>query len=432
MIEFRFYLYSVFKNIRFADPFFILFLHDIHLDFTTIGILLGLQHLITVVFEIPAGALADYWGRCRATSLCFVSYFISFTGFAWVASSADLLTSDLLGVSFSRLGIVAVCMLFFSLGEALRTGSHKAIMLDYLELRGIADQATRLIGRTRMISKFSSGLSAIAGGTLLAFTSRYDPLFAGSAIAALGGFILMLTYPEELDGGALRNEELGRVTFSLRNVAKGGKTFLQSRDMRLMLIQSLLFESQFKVVLKYFSQPFFKGAMMSIGVPFLHASGGAGIVSSGAFWVGVHELLRDGVGGIGARFSESFESRCGSGKSALKTLYFASVVTLIVLAVSSFFPFVNLILGILAVLTLTLLQNTRRPIFISEFSKGMVKSQRAFFLSAESVLCAMVVAVIMPILGLVADSWGIAAVWIVSFCIACLGLVRSTYKIWVW
>ena len=52
----RFCLYSILKNLRFADPFLVLFLLHVELSLTQIGIAPGAQHLPTGTLEVPLGA----------------------------------------------------------------------------------------------------------------------------------------------------------------------------------------------------------------------------------------------------------------------------------------------------------------------------------------------------------------------------------------
>ncbi len=202
----RFYRYSIFKNLRFADPFLILYFLDLQFSLSVIGVLLGWQHLVTVIFEVPSGVLADVWGRCRATALCFVGYVFAFTGLGitWLITSISIPLW------------LGSCLTLFAVGEALRTGSHKAIMLDYLDSTDQSSSATDLIGRTRSISKISSR----------------------ERVWRKPGFLALF-------------------------------------------FQSIVFESQIKITLKYFTQPFLKIGLGMLGMPIIAPAGVSGIMSAG-------------------------------------------------------------------------------------------------------------------------------------------------------
>jgi len=407
---FRFYLYSFFKNLRFADPFLVLYFLDLGLSYSIIGLMLGLQHLATVLLEFPSGILADGWGRCRVTSLCFVFYCLSFTGFSLTGIwPAIPLASWLIG-----------CLILFALGEALRTGSHKAIMLDYLDSIGQADRVTWLIGRTRAVSKYTSATAAISGGLILSWSREYAVLFALSAAAALGGCLLMLTYPRELEGDAWRARQPSAET--TKPVRVGSLRLMwQHPEFWPLFLQSVIFESQLKVVLKYFTQPFLKNGLALLGIAIIAPASATGVERLGAFGVGLNEFVRDTLGGYGARVSSEFERNFRSSIAALNRIYVLAIAGILGLAACSLSLKWGLIPGLLLLSFLTILQNLRRPIFVSSLNSRMEKAQRASVLSFESVCRAITIACLLPLFGRAVDLFGLAAVWAIACGILVLG-----------
>jgi MFS family permease len=260
----RFCLYSVLKNLRFADPFFVLYLLDLNRRFTEIGLLLGYQHLLTVVTEVPSGYLADRWGRVKSLVGCFAAYCACYV----LLALGPAYPPDL---QLAGLYLALTC---FGLGEAFRTGSHKAIMLDYLDSTGQSDRATAVVGLTRSYSKYSAGLLAVCGGIILFASQRFDVLFWLSALPAAAGVALMATYPRHLDGECSRAgpdgaSPAGSWRVGLRAV------FANAPSLRL-LFQSVLFESQIKVILKYYAQPVLAAGLGRYGVTLVAAAGPAG------------------------------------------------------------------------------------------------------------------------------------------------------------
>lgn len=79
-----------------------------------------------------------------------------------------------------------------------------------------------------------------------------------------------------------------------------------------------------------------------------------------------------------------------------------------------------LVIGLILMLGLTVLQNGRRPIFVSAFNEVMDKSARATTLSIESQARSVVTAVLLPITGWLADQFGLIAV-----CLALTGVLLS-------
>ena len=139
---FRFSLYGFLKNQRYFEPFIILFFRDEGLSFTLIGTLVAVRELATNLMEIPSGALADLYGRRRAMITSFVAYIVSFVVFGLASNPAWLF----------------LAMFFFGIGEAFRTGTHKAMIFDWLQLEGRADEKTMVYGTTRSWSQLGSAV----------------------------------------------------------------------------------------------------------------------------------------------------------------------------------------------------------------------------------------------------------------------------------
>jgi len=62
---FKFSAYGFLKNLRFFDPFLLLFFREMGMSFFQIGILFSVREIARAVMEIPSGVLADWFGRKR-------------------------------------------------------------------------------------------------------------------------------------------------------------------------------------------------------------------------------------------------------------------------------------------------------------------------------------------------------------------------------
>ena len=115
---FRFCLYGFLKNQRYFEAFFLLIFIQKNLSFTLIGLLIGFREIGINILEIPSGAVADVLGRRKSMIVSFFAYIFSFL---------------LFGISHT-VWILFVAMFFYSVGEAFRTGTHKAIIFNWLLL----------------------------------------------------------------------------------------------------------------------------------------------------------------------------------------------------------------------------------------------------------------------------------------------------------
>lgn len=133
----KFCLYGFLKNLMFFEPYLYIYLIQVmHLSLFQIGTLFSIRGIIIYIFEVPSGIFADQYGKKTELMICFIFYIASFFFF-------------FLGGSYA---IVAVAMVFFGLGEAFRSGTHKAMIYAYLEQKDWFEHKTFVYGRTRSFS----------------------------------------------------------------------------------------------------------------------------------------------------------------------------------------------------------------------------------------------------------------------------------------
>ena len=194
---FRFSLYGFLKNQRYFDPFLLLAFREKGVSYFLYGILIGFREVCTNIFEIPSGAVADLYGRRRAMIFSFCAYITSFTIFAMSESIPMLFGA----------------MFFFGLGDAFRTGTHKAMIFDWLRLQGRSDEKTKIYGFTRSWSQMGSAASVLIAGALVFYRGNFTDIFWFSIIPYFLNIVNFLGYPKELDGD--RHSE-----FSLKAVSR--------------------------------------------------------------------------------------------------------------------------------------------------------------------------------------------------------------------
>ncbi len=179
----KFCAYGFLKNLKFFEAFLILFLRDKGLSFTAIGSLYAAQEIATNILEIPSGIAADVFGRKRALAGSFIAYIISFC---------------LLFFSESY-GLFLAAFLFFGVGEAFRSGTHKGMIKEYLTQEGMQNLMGDYYSRTRAWSQFGLAVSSLIAGAIVFYSGSYDPVFLFSVIPYLVNFFLILSYPSSLD-----------------------------------------------------------------------------------------------------------------------------------------------------------------------------------------------------------------------------------------
>ena len=157
----RFSLYGFLKNQRYFEPFLLLVFLDKGLTFLEIGLLISIREGAVIVMEVPSGAIADVYGRRKSMIVSFTAYIASFLVFAAV----DVFV------------LLAVAMVLFGIGDAFRTGTHKAMIFSWLRAQGRESERTKVYGYTRSWSKFGSALSSVLASAFVFASGNYNWVF---------------------------------------------------------------------------------------------------------------------------------------------------------------------------------------------------------------------------------------------------------------
>ncbi|RYG32477.1 MAG: MFS transporter [Burkholderiales bacterium] len=118
-----------------------------------IGAILAFWAAGIIVFEIPAGLLADLVDRRLLLILSPVAKATCFV--IWIFADGDVL-------------LYFVGMAFWSLASALRTGTKEALLFDLVHTYGQASRYTAIVGRERALQEAATLLGAALGGLVVA------------------------------------------------------------------------------------------------------------------------------------------------------------------------------------------------------------------------------------------------------------------------
>ena len=175
-----------------------------------IGFLYSIRDIANNILEIPTGVFADTFGRRKAMVLAF-----------WLTLSRFIIF-----FAFEGFPIYALAMVVFAFGEAFRSGTHKALILEYLNLNDMLDQKVAYYGRTRGASQLGSAFNALIAAGLLFYTGDYRAMFLATTIPYILDLFNLATYPKELDG-ELANLEGGAMSGTDQSNPKGFRGDLQ-------------------------------------------------------------------------------------------------------------------------------------------------------------------------------------------------------------
>ncbi len=395
----RFCVYAVLRNMRFFDPFMVLFLlFDLNLGFAAVGALLAYEKMLLVALEIPLAAIFDRFGRRRGLMASFSCAGLACLGFGFAAQTAD------------SLPWVVAALTLYGVGEALRTGTHKAIILDWLTQRGERERKTAVMGLTRFFSKASAGSTALAAGALVWWTGGFAITFWLAAIPTLGVVALIATYPLALEGGLARREARGAGSGVDWGAIWRG---LRRREWVVIMVPSVLFESQVKLV-GYYLQPALATAVEDFGWA---------VVGVGALGIGIYSGVSGLLAGGASLLSAPLLRRVGDARRVLRGIHLLAALAVGAAAAGlltgMLWPSLVVLVGLAG------LQNLRRPIFVGAADDVMDPDYRATNLSIESQARSAVYGLTALGTGALAERYGLASAFVVMAALLALAVLSD-------
>jgi len=379
---YRFSLYGFLKNLRFFEPFIILIFRSYGLTFLQIGILYSIRDIATTLLEIPTGLAADAFGRRRAMVSAFASYLVSFIMIYFLKEYIFL----------------SLAMILFAFGEAFRTGTHKALILEYLKINNISDLKVAYYGLTRSASQLGSAFNALIAAGLVFYIGSYRLMFLAAVIPYTLDLINLASYPAELDGeisGVRHNEIWSR----LKGTFKGFIDIFRKDKVLRALINSASYAAFFKSVKDYLQPILAAMALSAVLFESLEDTRREALVI-GLVYFCIYLLTS-----LASRRAFHFSNRFSSLPTAVNLTYLVGALLLIIAGLTTTLQI--RIIAVVSFLILFILNNIRRPINVGIISDQISNRIMASGLSAEAQLTTILSAVIAPLLGYMADNLGV-------------------------
>ncbi len=383
----KFCLYGLLKNLQFFEPYLLIYLLAMNYDLFQIGIFLAIRGATIYIFEIPSAIFADYYGKKNELMICFVFYIISFILFF---SAANFIS-------------VSLAMIFYGLGEAFRSGTHKAMMLSYLEQKGWYEHKGYVYGYTRSFSLIGSSLSAFLS---IIFVLKFPVLkwvFVASTVPFILDFILIASYPQSLN-------EQQKNDFDIKTFLKLGKMQLKSIggsvSIRKIVASSASYIGVFKTIKDYI-QPILSIMLISSGVGLI---GGFSQSESLKIYLGIVYGIFYIFSSLASKNIYRVSERYGDTK-VFSVFYDLMAIALIVLALTIKHHLI--ILTIVLYFVLYVMQDARRPAFVATLSEHMQKSQRVTVMSIENQFRSLFIVIFGPLFGYIAETFSLSWLFLI-------------------
>ena len=383
---FKFGLYGFLKNLKFFEPFFIVFLRQSGLEYLQIGLLYSIREIIIYIFEVPSGVIADRYGKKTELVICFLFYISSFIVF-------------FLGRDFY---VYIFAMVLYGLGEAFRSGTHKAIIMTYLDRNDIKESKSQVYGKTRSYSLIGSTVSSLAAIGLYFYFSSIAWLFIIAIVPYILDMLLIMSYPKYLN-------EKQVTTFTLKGFAKENinsvKYIFKEKKILKLLIGSSSYNAGFKSVKDYI-QPLIEAIALSVILFTALSAEDNTVIYIGIIYAFIY--LVSSFASLNAhRFSDHFSS-----DKVIGIMWLLSGVSFLILSVYTH----NLFVLVFVFLSIYVFLNIRKPLIIEKIGNAATDNKRASVLSVESQFTSLLIAVLAPVLGYIAD---IHSISIMLFFVGC-------------
>lgn len=369
----KFSLYGLLKNLRFFEPFMLIYFLDQSLNLFHIGILFSIREIIIYIFEIPSGVIADRYGKKTELVFCFIFYITSFLLFFFA--------TGFVGFVFA--------MSLFALGEAFRSGTHKAMIMAYMDRHELKDSKTRIYGLTRSYSLIGSMIASLVSIGLVLWLPSIRYLFLVAIIPYVIDLLMILTYPNYLN-------EKRDATFSIKSFIKSnidGITYtFKDKNVRNAVFNSSTYQAFFKAIKDYIQ-------------PLILAITGSIIVFSSldndqhkTVYIGIIYTIIYFISAISSR-NAHYVQGFGSHKTLIKWMWFLTTVVLLVMS----FMQSSLIIVFSVFVVLYVIMNIRKPIMVDVIGEATVDDKRATVLSIEAQMASLMIAISAPLIGLLAE-----------------------------
>jgi len=379
---YKFCFYGFFKNLRFFEPFLILFFLEKNITFLQIGIIYSTREVLINILEIPSGILADIFGRKKTLIISFFFYITSFAMFFFTHS----FFSFLMAISF------------YAMGDSFRSGNHKTMIFEYLRIHGWNDQRAHYYGHTRSWSQFGSAISSLIAAAIVFYSGNYQSIFIISVIPYILDLILISSYPRELDK-SIESQNISSVKSGFKQIINEFTLSLKNPSI-LRAVANLSIHSGFHRSIKDYLQPVIQSLAISLPVFLYYTDTQRSSILIGIIYFIVYILTS-----LTTRKAGYLKDRIQSTSKALNITMFMGFILALISGI--FYHYGFFLVSIIFYILIYLIENLRNPIgvgYVSELYQDHILSTA---LSLNSQSKSLLAAIFAPILGFIADYFGV-------------------------
>ncbi len=390
----KFCAYGFLKNLRFYDAFLLLYFLENGLSFTQIGVLYAVREITINVAEVPSGLVADTYGRKYSLVAAFGIYLVAFLIYY---------------VSYDFF-LLLLATFLIGVGDAFRSGTHKGMIMDYLREKGWEKQKVAYYGQTRSWSQMGSAISAFFAGLMILYSGSYRSVYVLAIVPYLLNFVNIYTYPSSLNFAAKRQVAGASV---LSNATNFFRTIRKKEVFT--IVNSAALHSAFLKTIKDYVQ------LLMVNIALLIP-----------LWRGLETTKKNGLV-VGLLYSLIFLLNSWASRSAirlsesgLRNIPNKSLLTGLGCGMfcGLLMHFEYWLWALLLFVTIYIIESLRKPILTGLLADEVENRILTSVLSAQSSYQTLVAAMAAPIVGLLADRFGVGiALAVISIALIFLTLL---------
>lgn len=351
------YVYSFMKNFDISSAIWVLYMVYKGLPLWQVGVVEGIFHITSFLFEVPSGAIADLLGRKNvmiAGRICSA-----------ISAVINLFSNNIFGFS--------VGFMISALGYNLNSGSEEALVYDSLKQTGCEDEYLKVNSRLNLIIEISQGLATFIGGILAEYSFVYCYI-TSIVIAALSLIpCFMLKEP------SIKDEDKKKESISIKKHFKLSYNIIKNNKKIIKILVYFPMVFTFHTVVYFYGQQYFSIlGCNKIEISLIMLLGGISSCIGAITCEKIIDLFKD------------------------KTKYIASIFMGISIV---FISGKSLIISILFFAVMNYVNAILYPIQSTSLNKLIPSEQRATIISIDSMIFSLCMICMFPLCGFMADKF---------------------------
>lgn len=353
------YFHITISNMSMQSSIWVLYLAYCGMNLMQIGLLEGIYHVTSMIFEIPSGAIADLLGRKKSMLI----------------SQVLIAISCILMLGPKSFYVFALSFFIQAIGNNFTSGSEEALVYDSMKEIGEEERYIHVNGRINMIIEGSQASATVIGGILAEYS--YVACYMTSVVIMILALIPILLMTEPV----IRKEESQREELSFKRHFQLCFSILKSdvRIFKIIVYFSAIFATN-TLLFFYSQQYFYDFGCNKIGISII------------MFFSGLASCL-------GAITSAALYKRFG--------IRLAKVGAGIIAVSIACFGLSNFYLAIGAFMISNYFNSMLYPIQSNSLNQLIPSEQRATLISVNSMFFSISMVVVFPVVGALADSFGL-------------------------